>query len=48
MPIGLIPLSGRRGAKMRIQMPPWLMIVLALLAYLILMKWLLPRLGVPT
>jgi hypothetical protein len=29
-------------------MPPFLTIVLFLLAYWILMKWVLPRLGVPT
>jgi len=29
-------------------MPEWLPIVLFLLAYIVLMKWVLPRLGVPT
>lgn len=29
-------------------MPEWLPIVLFLLAYVVLMKWVLPRLGVPT
>jgi hypothetical protein len=29
-------------------MPNWLLIVLLLAAYLVLMQWLLPKLGVPT
>jgi len=29
-------------------MPEWLPIILFLLAYIVLMKWVLPRLGVPT
>jgi hypothetical protein len=29
-------------------MPDWLLIVVIPLAYVVLMKWVLPRLGVPT
>ncbi len=29
-------------------MPDWLKLVIFLLAYVALMKWILPRLGVPT
>ena len=29
-------------------MPEWLPIVLLLLAYVVLMKWVLPRFGIPT
>lgn len=29
-------------------MPEWIKIVLAVVAYLAVMKWVLPRLGVPT
>jgi hypothetical protein len=29
-------------------MPEWITVLLVLVAYLVLMKWLLPRLGVPT
>jgi hypothetical protein len=29
-------------------MPEWLPILLVFAAYIVLMKWLLPRLGVPT
>jgi hypothetical protein len=31
-----------------IQMPEWLIVVLIGVAYLALMKWVLPRFGVPT
>ncbi len=29
-------------------MPEWLTIVLSLAGYILLMRWILPRLGVPT
>ncbi len=29
-------------------MPNWLMIALLLVAYFVVMRWVLPRLGVPT
>ena len=31
-----------------LEMPDWLTIVLIFAGYLVLMKWVLPRLGVPT
>ena len=36
---------GRKGTK---TMPDWLMVVLLLVAYFVVMRWVLPRLGVPT
>ena len=37
-----------RFVRLYTQMPDWLWLFLILLAYVALMKWVLPRLGVPT
>jgi hypothetical protein len=36
------------GIRVAVAMPDWLVILLLVLGYFALMRWVLPRLGVPT